>query len=203
MTNRPAKWLERSRRKRSERLAALDEELEHCLPARFAHRRPRRILAGTGAVMLGLLWVDAAVSWVLAPSDTAMIVNFVVLGVLLVGGMPLAGQLIAMTRGLTAKREQELDERQLTARLRAFASAHRATTVVLAAVLVVTSVADRGGRDSQIPGAALFLILFALLATHVLLPLVVAAWQTPDPPTDDEDDDDEAGTGGGGAEGRG
>ncbi|GAA1875074.1 hypothetical protein [Actinomadura bangladeshensis] len=177
--------------KRADRLAALDEELERRLPARYARRRPRRILAGAGAVTLGLFWVDAAVSWVLAPSDTAMIANFVILGVLVVVGFPLAGQLMAVTRGLTSKREDQLDERQLLARLRAYASAHRATTFVLAAVLIVTSVADTDGRESQIPGAALFLILFAMLATHMLLPLVVATWQTADPPADEDDEDDE------------
>lgn len=175
-------------RKRADRLAALDEELERRLPARYARRRPRRILAGAGAVTLGLFWVDAAVSWVLAPSDTAMIANFVILGVLVVVGFPLAGQLMAVTRGLTSKREDELDERQLLARLRAYASAHRATTFVLAAVLIVTSVADTEGRESQIPGAALFLILFAMLATHVLLPLVVATWQVADPPADEDEE---------------
>jgi len=177
--------------KRADRRAALDEELERRLPARYARRRPRRILAGAGAVTLGLFWVDAAVSWALAPSDTAMIANFVILGVLVVVGFPLAGQLIAVTRGLISKREHELDERQLGARLRAFASAHRATTFVLVAVLVATMVADRDGRESQIPGAAVFLILFALLATHVLLPLVVAAWQAADPPADDDENEDE------------
>ncbi|MFA1539616.1 hypothetical protein [Actinomadura monticuli] len=175
--------------KRADRRAALDEELERRLPARYARRRPRRILAGAGAVTLGLFWVDAAVSWALAPSDTAMIANFVILGVLVVVGFPLAGQLIAVTRGLISKREHELDERQLVARLRAFASAHRATTFVLVAVLVATMIADRDGRESQIPGAAVFLILFALLATHVLLPLVVAAWQAADPPDDEEEDE--------------
>ncbi|NDU76823.1 hypothetical protein GWI34_29985 [Actinomadura sp. DSM 109109] len=191
MTNRTG-WLERSRRRREQRFAALDDALERRMPARYARRRPRRILAGTGAVMLGLFWVDAAVSWALAPSDTAMIVNFVILGVLVVGGVPLAGQLIAVTRGLTSRREHELDERQLTARLRAFATAHRATTAVMVAVLAVTLLADRDGRESQIPGAALFLILFALLATHALLPLVVAAWQTPDPPPADDDEGEDA-----------
>ncbi|SFN04291.1 MULTISPECIES: hypothetical protein [Actinomadura] len=189
MTN-DAGWLERSRRKRADRLAALDDELERRLPARYARRRPRRVLAGAGAVTLGLFWVDAAVSWALAPSDTAMISNFVILGVLVVVGFPLAGQLIAVTRGLTSKRERELDERQLTARLRAFATAHRATTYVMIAVVLAVSVADRDGRDSQIPGAALFLILFALLVTHALLPLVVAAWQAADPPADEDEDED-------------
>lgn len=178
--------------KRADRLAALDAELERRLPARYARRRPRRILAGAGAVMLGLFWVDAAVSWVLAPSDAAMIANFVILGVLLVVGFPIAGQLLGVTRGLTSRRERELDERQVAARLRAFATSHRATTYVLAAVLVVTAVADRDGRESQIPGAALFLILFAMLATHVLLPLVVAAWQTADPPAEDDEEEDDA-----------
>ncbi|MGI5203494.1 hypothetical protein ACQEU6_18220 [Spirillospora sp. CA-108201] len=190
MTNSTAGWLERSRRRRADRLAALDEQLERRMPARYARLRARRTLAGTGAVMLGLFWVDAAVSWALAPSDTAMIVNFVILGVLVVGGIPLAGQLIAVTRGLTSRRERELDERQLTARLRAFTTSHRATTAVMVAVLAATMIADRDGRESQIPGAALFLILFALLATHTLLPLVVAAWQTPDPPPADDEGED-------------
>ncbi|TDB83399.1 hypothetical protein E1264_28625 [Actinomadura sp. KC216] len=187
MTNKTAQWMERSRRKRADRLTALEDKLEHRMPARYARRRPRRVLAGAGAVTLGLLWVDAAVSWVVAPSDTAVIVNLVVLGVLLAIGLPLATQLVALTRGLTAKRERELDERQLTARLRAFATAHRASTVVIAAVLLTTMLADRDGRDSQIPGAALFLILFALLVTHIFLPLIVAAWQLTDPPAEDDE----------------
>ncbi|TYB43220.1 hypothetical protein [Actinomadura chibensis] len=187
MTNRAAGRLERSRRRRAARLAALDEELARRMPARYARRRPRRVLAGAAAVTLSLLWVDAAVSWALAPSDTAVIVNFVVLGVLVVAGFPLGGQLIALTGGVTSRRERELDERQLTARLRAFASAHRATTAVMVAVLLATTVADRDGRESQIPGAALFLILIALLATHLVLPLVVAAWQLPDPPAEDDE----------------
>ncbi|MFI0485157.1 hypothetical protein [Actinomadura sp. 9N215] len=187
MTSKTEQWLERSRRKRADRLAALEDELERRMPSRYARRRPRRTLAGAGAVTLGLLWVDAAVSWVIAPSDTAVIVNFVVLAVLLAVGFPLATQLVALTRGLTAKRERELDERQLAARLRAFATAHRASTVVIVAVLLVTTAAARDGRDAQIPGAALFLILVALLVTHMFLPLIVATWQTTDPPTDDED----------------
>ncbi|MQY14664.1 hypothetical protein SRB5_48400 [Streptomyces sp. RB5] len=164
------------------------DDLARLVPARYARRRPRRVLAGVGAGLLGLLWVDAAVSWVLAPSDTAMIVNFVVLGVLLAAGLPVAARLVAITGGTTSRREQELDERQRGLRLRAYSTAHGATTFVMILVLAVTMVADRGGRESQIPGAALFLILFAMLATHVLLPLVVAAWQLPDPPADDDEE---------------
>ncbi|MGC0415940.1 hypothetical protein [Embleya sp. AB8] len=182
-------WSERrakSQLGRAERLRALNPELER-ISARYASRRSRRALAVAGGSCLGLLWADAAVSWILAPSDTAMIVNFVILGVLLVAGLPLAGRLIATTRGMISRREQELDERELTGRLRAFTTAHRCTTTVMVLVLTVTMVADRDGRDSQIPGAALFLILFALLMTHVLLPLVVATWQLPDPPADDDE----------------
>lgn len=182
-------WGERrakSQLRRAERLSALNPELER-MSARYASRRPRRALAVAGGSCLGLLWVDAAVSWILAPSDTAMIVNFVILGVLLVAGVPLAGRLIATTRGMISRREQELDERELAGRLRAFSTAHRCTTVVMVLVMAVTMSADRDGRDSQIPGAALFLILFALLVTHVLLPLVVATWQMPDPPADEDE----------------
>ncbi|MFD3676872.1 hypothetical protein [Streptomyces sp. NPDC058613] len=176
----------KSQLKRAERLCALDPELER-VSARYASRRSRRALAVAGGSCLGLLWVDAAVSWTLAPSDTAMIVNFVILGVMLVAGFPLAGLLIATTRGMISRREHELDERELAGRLRAFSTAHRCTTVLMVLVAAVTMFADRDGRDSQIPGAALFLILFALLVTHVLLPLVVATWQIPDPPADDDE----------------
>lgn len=187
MTNRAGRWLEQARRKRADRLAALDDELERRLPARYARRRPRRVLAGTGVVLLGLLWVDAAVSWVLAPSDAAAITNFLIFLVLLAAGIPLWARLHAVTRGMTSRRERDLDERQLTARLRAFATAHQATTLVLLVVLLVTMNAGRDGRESQIPGAALFLILFALMVTHISLPLVVSAWQLPDPPDDGEE----------------
>ncbi|WP_106396275.1 hypothetical protein [Actinocorallia populi] len=193
--DRDSSWWHRhranSQRKRAERIRVLDEELERRMPARYATQRARRALAVAGGACLGLLWVDAAVAWILAPSDTAMIVNFVVLGILLVVGIPLAGSLSAITRGMTLKHERELDEREKTARLRAFTTAHRCTSVVMILVMLVTMFADRDGRDSQIPGAALFLILFALLVTHVLLPLVVAAWQAPDPPADEDEFDDE------------
>ncbi|MEV0281303.1 hypothetical protein AB0I22_33645 [Streptomyces sp. NPDC050610] len=180
----------KSQLKRTERLRTLEQRP---IAARYAKQCPRRALAVAGGACLGLLWVDAAASWVLAPSDTAMIVNFAALGVLLVVGGPLAGQLILTTRGTTSRREQELDERERASRLRAFSTAHRCTTVVMILVMIVTMSADRDGRDSQIPGAALFLILFALLVTHALLPLVVATWQMPDPPADEDEFDDRDG----------
>ncbi len=188
-SSRWGKMRTESQRKRAERMRVLDDELERRMPARYAKQRSRRILAVAGGACLGLFWVDAAVSWFLAPSDTAMILNFVVLGVVLVVGLPLAGQLIAVTRGMTSKPERELDERQQADRLRAFSTAHRGTSVVMILVMIVTMTADRDGRDSQIPGAALFLILFALLVTHILLPLVVATWQMPDPPADEDEDE--------------
>ena len=157
------------------------------MSARYGRRCPRRTLAVAGGSCLGLLWVDAAVSWVLAPSDTAVIVNFVILGVVIIAAGSLGGMLIVATGGTIAKRKHELDERELAGRLRASSTAHRCTTVVLVLVTVVTMFATSSdGRDSQIPGAALFLILFALLLTHVLLPLVVATWQMPDPPADED-----------------
>ncbi|MFE9766094.1 hypothetical protein ACFYPC_16470 [Streptomyces sp. NPDC005808] len=180
----------KSQLRRTERLRALDPQLER-LSARYAGRRPRRVLAVAGGSCLGLLWVDAAVSWALAPSDTAMIVNFVVLGVMLVVGVPLAGRLLATTRGMISRREHELDERELAGRLRAFSTAHRSSTVVMVLLWAVIMFATHGdGRDSQIPGAALILILFALLVTHALLPLIVATWQIPDPPADEDEFDD-------------
>lgn len=155
---------------------------------RYARGRPRRVLAVVSGACLGLFWVDAAVSWFLAPSDTAMIVNFVILGVGVVAGALLGGMLIAATGGTIARRWHELDERELTGRFRAFTTAHRCTTAVIALVIAVIMIATTGeGEDMHVPGAALFLILFALLVTHVLLPLVVATWQMPDPPADEDD----------------
>ncbi|ROO91328.1 hypothetical protein EDD29_9082 [Actinocorallia herbida] len=195
----PSWWHEqkaKARLRRAESMRVLDAELDQRMPARYRKRRTRRALAVAGGACLALLWADAAASWVLAPSDTAMIVNFVILGVLLVAGFPLGGALIALTRGMTSRPERELDERERTARLRAFSTAHRCTTVVMAVALVVTMFANEG-RDSRIPAAALFLILFALLGTHALLPLVVATWQAPDPLVDEDEDGDGFGDGDG------
>ncbi|GAA2573202.1 hypothetical protein SMC26_27935 [Actinomadura fulvescens] len=184
------RWSERrgrSQARRAERLQKLDAELERRMPGRYARRRNRRLLAGTGAALLGLLWADAAISWALAPSDTAMIANFVILGVLIVLGLPMAGQLIAVTRGVTSKREHELDERQQLARLRAFSTAYKCTTALIVVATAATMFSDRDD-ELHVPSAALFLILFALLVTHALLPLVVATWQLPDPPAEDDED---------------
>lgn len=173
--------------KKEKRQQVLERETERLMSGRYSRQRPRRVLAVVGLSFLGLLWVDAAVSWILAPSNTAMITNFVVLGILLVIGLPLAGQLVAVTRGMTFKDESELDEWELTGRSRAFTTAHRCTTIMMILVLLVTTAVDRDGEASQIPGAALFLILFALLITHFLLPLVVATWQIPDPPAEEDE----------------
>ncbi|KAB2342376.1 hypothetical protein [Actinomadura rudentiformis] len=184
------RWGEQRRKsqaRRAERLQKMDAELERRLPARYARQRNRRIVASMGAGLLGLLWVDAAISWALAPSDTAMIANFVILGVLVVLGFPVAGQLIAITRGMIFKREHELDERQQLARLRAFSTAHKGTTTLIILATAATMFAD-GDDDLHVPSAALFLILFALLVTHALLPQVVATWQMPDPPAEDDED---------------
>lgn len=174
--------------RRAERRRALNARLEHRMSTRFASRRPRRALAVAGAACLGLFWVDAAVSWALAPSDTAMIVNFVIIGVVAVAVAILGGMLLAATGGMIARRTDELDEREAAARLRASSTAHRCTSLVLFLLALVSMFAiGRDGRAAQVPGAALFLIAVALLLTHVLLPFVVTTWQLPDPPPEDED----------------
>ena len=69
-------------------------------------------------------------------------------------------------------------------RLRAFTVAHRISGMLIAVVAVASTILDPG---LHLPSAAYCLVLFALFVTHAQLPLLVAAWQAPDPPVDDEE----------------
>ncbi|MGW5265404.1 hypothetical protein ACWEQG_30910 [Microbispora sp. NPDC004025] len=165
-------------------------EQEH-LPALHRTRRRRRLLVVAGAASVLLLWADAAVSWAIAPSDTAVRVNLVLLVVMAAIYIPVVTALNSATRGLASLPESRLDERQVGERFRAHTYANRVMRLVLGglAVFVVVATWD-AGEKAQIPGAAVFLGVFALLWTHILLPLLVAGWRLPDPPPDDDGMDD-------------
>lgn len=180
MVDVPVGRRERSQRRRAERITAFEQRM----PARFIARRNRRALAVAGAGLLALLWLNAAVSWFLAPSGTAEITNFVVLAVVVVVGIPVISWMVVVTRGATSLAERFLDERQVAERLRAFTVAHRISGLLIAFVAVASTILDPG---LHLPTAAYFLVLFALFATHTQLPLLAAAWQAPDPPVDDEE----------------
>jgi len=180
MGEAPKSRREHSQRRRAERIT----DLEQRMPARFTARRNRRSLAVAGAGLLALLWLNAAVSWFLAPSDTAMVTTFVVLAVVVVVGIPVISWMVVVTRGATSLAERFLDERQVAERLRAFTVAHRISGLLIAVVAMASTILDPG---LHLPSAAYFLVLFALFATHTQLPLLVAAWQAPDPPVDDEE----------------
>ncbi|MBX6382049.1 MAG: hypothetical protein IRZ07_03595 [Microbispora sp.] len=173
---------------RLHRRMAREMEQDRLVPLHRTRRR-RRLLVAAGAASVLLLWADAAVSWAIAPSDTAVLVNLVLLVAMLVIYVPVVTALNSATRGLASLPERHLDERQIAERLRAHTYANTVMRVVLAALGVVILVAmwDEGEK-AQIPGAAVFLVVFALWWTHFLLPLLVAGWRLPDPPPDEDDD---------------
>jgi MFS family permease len=165
-------------------------------PARFATRDGRRRLVAAGAGILALLWVNTAVSWVLAPSDTAMFTCFAILGIVLLAGGWVWHALTLSTRGTIGLPEHLLDERQAKERLRAHAVAHRLTILLLFVTYFIVLQALPEGRDENTTGvasAAVALLFLALLATVWAMPLLAAAWRLPDPPPpeDDEDEDED------------
>ncbi|TWF76841.1 hypothetical protein FHX44_112739 [Pseudonocardia hierapolitana] len=155
------------------------------VPAKYADQRGRRRLVVAGACALGLLWVNTAVSWLLAPSTTAMVTCFVILAVVGLAGAWIWGTLSVSTRGTVGLPEHLLDERQAKERLHAHARAHRLTLMLLFAVYfaVVSALPE---QHAGIPSAALTLLTAALMTTVAALPSLVVAWRMPDPPADDE-----------------
>lgn len=157
------------------------------VPARYADRRGRRRLVVAGAAALGLLWVNTAVSWVLAPSTTAMVTCFVILAVVGLAGAWIWGTLSVSTRGTVGLPARLLDERQAKERLDAHARAHRLTLALLfVTYFAVMAALPDDGQHAGIPSAALVLLFAALMATVAALPSLVVAWRMPDPPADDE-----------------
>ncbi|GIH47139.1 hypothetical protein Mro03_23180 [Microbispora rosea subsp. rosea] len=161
----------------------------------YRTRARRRLLVATGATGLLVIWADAIVSWYIAPSDTAVTVNFVLLAVSLVCYLPSVTTLNAATRGLASLPERRLDERQVAERLRAYTVANTLMRLILTLVLALVLASMWGdGPAARVPGAAIALGLIAMWLTHLVLPLLVAGWRLPDPPPDDDDrDDDQAG----------
>jgi uncharacterized membrane protein YczE len=158
------------------------------LPGWYATRPRRRLLVAAGAFALALLWADTVVAWNIAPSDTAVYVNLVLLAAMLGIYIPVATLLNLATRGTMALAERQLDERQVTERLRASTIAHRWTLTLIGVVAVVAGVATADeGRQSEIPGAALMLLLITLWLTHFALPLMVAGWRLADPPSEHDE----------------
>jgi hypothetical protein len=161
----------------------------------YAGQAGRRRVVVLGTLLLGLLWANAGVSWVLAPSNAAMITCFVILGIVLLAGCLLWNALTVSTRGTVGLPEHLLDERQRGERLRGQAIAQRLTLLLVFAAffLLIVALPDDQGVVSDVPAAAVVLLALALLATIAALPTLVVAWRQIDPPKDDEDDEDAPG----------
>jgi hypothetical protein len=172
---------------RSTRDVKLMARVQGEVPARYADQRGRRRLVIAGAGALALLWVNTAVSWVLAPSTTAMVTSFVILAVVGLAGAWMWGTLSLSTRGTVGLPEHLLDERQAKDRLHAHARAHRLTLALLfVTYFAVMLVLPDDEQHAGIPSAALVLLFAALMATVAALPSLVVAWRMPDPPADDD-----------------
>ncbi|MEU6427785.1 hypothetical protein ABZ860_17995 [Microbispora sp. NPDC046973] len=157
----------------------------------YRTRARRRLLVATGATGLLVMWADAVVSWYIAPSETAVTVNFVLLAVALVCYLPAVTTLNAATRGLASLPERHLDERQVVERLRAYTGANTLMRLILTVVAALVLAAMWGdGPAAGVPGAAVALGLIAVWLTHLVLPLLVAGWRLPDPPPDEPDEPD-------------
>ncbi|WP_143219685.1 hypothetical protein [Actinomadura sp. CNU-125] len=155
-------------------------------------RSRRRVTVGAGAVAAAMPWAGTVVSWHLAPSDTAMWWTIGLFMAYVVITVPVTAALNSATRGMTSLAENELDERQVADRLRAYTIAHRTMLLVLV-VLVVTVLSVEGDRTTFVPIAAVVTGVVALFTTHMTLPVLVAGWRQSDPPPDDEDDLDDGG----------
>ncbi|TDD63920.1 hypothetical protein E1293_42225 [Actinomadura darangshiensis] len=165
------------------RQAALQRDM---LPSWYATRRRRRTLAAAGLAALAMIWAATAVSWNLAPSDTAMAVSLPLLGLSVVVMLPVVTLLNVATRGSMSLAERLLDERQVAERLRSFTVAHR----VMLGILVVLAVVVLSTDTEDVPMASVALGVVGLFETHMLLPVLVAGWRQADPPPGDEEDED-------------
>jgi hypothetical protein len=170
--------------------ARKDAVEKEVLPSWHATRRRRRVLAGAGAAAIAMVWAGTVVSWNLAPSDTAMYWTIGLLVAAVAITLPVIVVLNAATRGTVSLAEAQLDERQVTERLRAYTVAHQVTLVLLA-VVVVAVMSVPGDRGTFVPIAAVVTGIVSLFLTHLLMPVLVAGWRQADPPPDDEAEDAE------------
>ncbi|GIH90423.1 hypothetical protein ACFFMN_07955 [Planobispora siamensis] len=177
-----AGWQERWQRSQAE---VMQRDM---LPAWYATRERRRVLAAAAVFALALGWVNAVVAWVMGPTQTQRWIVLTLLVVMMVVYLPAVTLMNVATRGVTALAERQLDERQRGERLRAVALSHRTTTVILALLAVVFLVNGMAqGRGHTVSGSAMLHLFLALALTHFVLPLIVSCWRLPDPPPDDDD----------------
>ncbi|MBB2913149.1 cellobiose-specific phosphotransferase system component IIC [Streptosporangium becharense] len=163
------------------------------LPGWYATRARRRLLAGAVAFALATFWVNAVVTWVTPGAGAgwadggASWADVVLWAAILVVYLPSVTLLNVATRGVTALAERDLDERQVSERLRAVGITHRIMTGILVALFAATlAVSLYHGRGYSVPGVALLMLAIALFMTHFVLPLIVSGWRLPDPPPDDD-----------------
>ena len=118
------------------------------LPGWYATRGRRRLLAAAGMFAVGLMWVDAAVSWSIGPGDDSHPHQPHPVAVMFVIYMPTVTLLNIATRGVNELAERQLDERQVGERLRAIALAHR---IMLGILVVLVAVALAAGLAAAVP----------------------------------------------------
>ncbi|MEV4252771.1 hypothetical protein AB0J52_06330 [Spirillospora sp. NPDC049652] len=171
------------RTKREEKLlTAVQAEV----PSRYATQRGRRNLVRAGIACLALFYVSAVVCWALAPSETAMYVTLACDGIGLLAGGVILGRMILVTRGTTRLPDHLLDERQAAEKLRAHATSHRLTVLLLFVALFGIELGMTSDGDHS-PSAAVVVTFAALLVTVASLPLLVSTWRMPDPIPDEDD----------------
>lgn len=142
-----------------------------------------------GVAVLALLWAGLVVIALYAPSDLARNVYLSMFGASIVIGVPVVGWLNTATRGTTSLSEHYLDERQIAERRKAYATAHKVTTVMFAVLflLALNWVSDDGQFVVTVPLALIGPLALTVLVTHAVMPLLIAGWRLTDPPPDDEE----------------
>jgi hypothetical protein len=114
------------------------------------------------------------------------------LGALFVAFSLYAKLLLPIMRELTAKKDPELDERQLAVRNRAYYYAYGILAGVFGLsvlyAMVATLPGSAGGADLPMPSTLNAFTLLILLISHlaISLPASVVAWTEPDPLFDED-----------------
>jgi hypothetical protein len=101
---------------------------------------------------------------------------------------------VVASQGMIGIGAKDLDERQLAELRHVYTLAHRGTTWMLIVLVLIASRAPAGWPGEEIlkiPGAAAFLTVGAALATHMIMPHLIAGWRLSDPPEDEDERSDE------------